>query len=135
MSGRTAPPAAPVTAAPNAPAAPTVPEVLAGVLMPADEVKALKEQLAAANAKLKAAKAAAREARAAEVKTATARDYVRKVDAAILMAVCDLPVWAEVPEALRPEVKKLVANQLHHLTSPAAGWLGELPKPDRSEWR
>jgi len=103
--------------------------------MPADEIKALKAQLAAATAAAKAAKAAAREAKAAEAKKPTARDYVRKVDLLILGAVGDLLAGAEVPAELLPEVKQLLANQLHHLSSPERGWAGDLPKPDRSEWR
>jgi len=131
MSGRTAPSNTPTAPATPAPA----PEVIAGVTMPADEIKALKAQLAAATAAAKAAKAAAREAKAAEAKKPTARDYVRKVDLLILGAVGDLLAGAEVPAELLPEVKQLLANQLHHLSSPERGWAGDLPKPDRSEWR
>jgi len=130
MSGRTAPSAAPVNSA-----APATPEVLAGVLAPADQVKALRAQLAAATAAAKAAKAAERAAKAATVAAPTARDYVRKVDAAILRAVGDLVTEAEVPEALLAEVRQLLANQLHHLSSPERGWECDLPKPARSEWK
>lgn len=110
-----------------------VPAVLAGVLAPADEIKELRAKLAAANAKLKADKVAAAAARAAAPKVKTARDYVREVDAAILGYAPNL--LSDVPEALRAEVAQLIANQLHHLSSPSAGWVSDLPKPDRSEWR
>lgn len=131
MTGRTAPSNTPAT--PNTPA--PAPEVLAGVTMPADEIKDLKARLAAANAQLKADKARARELKAAEAKKPTARDYVRKVDLLILGAVGDLMAGTEIPDDLKPEVAQLLANQLHHLSSPERGWAGDLPKPDRSEWR
>lgn len=126
MSGRTTPTPAVKS---------EVPEVLAGVLAPADEIKALRAQIAAANAKLKAEREAARAAKAAVAAAPTARDFVRKVDAAILASVGDLLAKAEVPEALQAEVSQLLANQLHHLSSPERGWVSALPKPDRSEWR
>jgi len=126
MSGRTAP---------NAETTPATPSVLDGVLAPADEIKALKAALAAATAKAKAAKDAAKAAKAATVAAPTARDYVRKIDAAILRAVGDLVTEAEVPETLLSEVRQLLANQLHHLSSPERGWECDLPKPARSEWK
>lgn len=131
----TAPKSAAPAAASSAPTPAPVPEVLAGVTMSADEIKAMKERLAAAQAQLKADKKAAREAKAAEAKKPTARDYVRKIDLLILGAVGELLTSAEVPAELLPEVRQLLANQLHHLSSPERGWAGDLPKPDRSEWR
>jgi hypothetical protein len=103
--------------------------------MPADEIKELKARLAAANAQLKADKAKARELKAAAAKTPTARDYVRKIDLKILEAVGGLVMDAEVPGDMLKEVEQLLANQLHHLSSPERGWAGDLPKPARSEWR
>lgn len=131
MSGRTAPSATPTT--PAAPAA--TPEVLAGVTMTDDEIKAMRAKIAAATAANKAAKKAEREAKAAVAAAPTARDYVRKVDAAILGYVGNLLAGAEVPEALQAEVAQLLANQLHHLSSPERGWDSALPKPNRSEWK
>lgn len=65
----------------------------------------------------------------------TARDYVRNVDLAIIIAAGEA-VDEIVPEKFRAEVKQLVANQLHHLSTPKAGWPStNLPTPDRSEWR
>lgn len=65
----------------------------------------------------------------------TARDYVRSVDLAVIIAAGEA-VEEMVPEALRAEVRQLVANQLHHLTTPKAGWpSATLPTPDRSDWR
>lgn len=148
MTGRTAPsntptapapkPAPPKTAGTAPTPAPTpkpVPEVLAGVTVPADEIKDLKARLAAANAQLKADRAKARELKAAQAKAPTARDYVRKIDLLILGKVGDLVMEAEVPGDMLKEVEQLLANQLHHLSSPERGWHGDLPKPDRSEWR
>lgn len=136
---RTAPSNTPKTAAANTPAeVPTpapAPEVLAGVTMTPDEIKEMRAKIAAATAANKATAKAAREARAAEAKKPTARDFVRKVDLAILGAVGDLVAAAEIPAELADEVKQLLANQLHHLSSPERGWAGDLPKPDRSEWR
>lgn len=147
---RTAPSNTPVPAAPKttaarpgpakpaaapAPAPAPAPEVLAGVTMSAEEIKTMKARIAAAQKQLAADKRAAREARAAEAKKPTARDYVRNVDLLILGAVGELIKSAEVPAELLPEVKQLLANQLHHLSSPERGWAGDLPKPARSEWR
>jgi hypothetical protein len=68
-------------------------------------------------------------------KPLTARDYVRNVDLAIIIAA-GTAVDELVPEQFRTEVRQLVANQLHHLTTPKAGWpSATLPTPDRSEWR
>jgi hypothetical protein len=129
---------------------PEVPAVLAGVVIettPAETAEVPFGPLTArdaaraalAEAKRLAAVArdaakAAREAKAAAPKPVTARDYVRKVDAAILGYAAFL-VAEEVPEEMRAEVAQLIANQLHHLASPSSGWVGDLPKPDRSEWR
>lgn len=68
-------------------------------------------------------------------KPATARDYVKSVDLAIIIAAGEA-VEEIVPEKFRAEVRQLVANQLHHLSTPKAGWpSATLPTPDRSEWR
>lgn len=65
----------------------------------------------------------------------TAADYRRQVDLAIIMAAGDL-VEKLVPEQHRAAVAAQVSNQLHHLTTPRAGWpSATLPTPDRSEWR
>lgn len=72
---------------------------------------------------------------APEPKAKTAADYRKEIDLAIIAAAGDL-VKANVPADLREHVAKLIANQLHHLVTPANGWPSEiLPKPDRSEWR
>lgn len=134
MSGRTAPSAAPVAGDAAAPS-PEVPEVLAGVTVSDEEIAAMRATLAAATAARKAAKTAERAAKAATAAAPTARDYVRKVDAAILAAVGELVKAAEVPEALAAEVNQLLANQLHHLSSPERGWVSDLPRPARSEWK
>lgn len=145
MTGRTRPSATPVPAAPKTDApetptpAPVVPEVLAGVTMPAeevDEVKKLRAALAAAQAAAKAAKAKAKEEKAAVAAKPTARDFVRKVDLAILAAIPGLMDAAEIPEDLKAEVARLVVNQVHHLTTKErGGWPESLPTPDRSDWR
>lgn len=133
MSGRTAVGNAPVNGDATAPT-PT-PEVLAGVLAPADQIKELQAALKAARAAAAAEREAAKAAKAAVAAAPTARDYIRAVDAAILGAVGDLEVWATVPADLLAEVRQSVANQLHHLSNKTAGWVGDLPKPDRSDWR
>lgn len=66
-------------------------------------------------------------------KPKSARDWTRDVDAAILEAAAKL-VEEIVPEDKRDAVAQLVANQLHHLSTPALGWATTLPKPARSEW-
>lgn len=66
-------------------------------------------------------------------KPKSARDWTRDVDAAILEAAAKL-VEDLVPEDKRDAVAQLVANQLHHLSTPALGWVGTLPRPARSEW-
>lgn len=134
MTGRTAPSATPVDGNADAPA-PAVPEVLAGVTAPEEEIKRLRAELAAATAKATAARKAASDARKAAAAKPTARDYVRAVDAAILSYVPSLIAGADVPEELRAEVAQLVANQLHHLSTPERGWPAEMPKPARSDWK
>lgn len=72
---------------------------------------------------------------AATVKPPTARDIARKVDLAIIAAASKL-VDELAPAPLRDEVARLIANQLHHLSTPALGWpAANLPRPDRSDWR
>jgi len=64
-----------------------------------------------------------------------AADWRRTVDLAIIIAAGDL-VTELVPEKHRDEVANLIANQLHHLSTPALGWPSTvLPTPDRSDWR
>lgn len=68
-------------------------------------------------------------------KPMTARDFVKVVDLAVLIAAGEA-VNEIVPEELREQVAQLVANQLHHLSTPKVGWPSTvLPTPDRSEWR
>ena len=68
-------------------------------------------------------------------KEKAATDYRREVDGLIIQAAGEL-VKQQVPEALRAEVAKMIANQLHHLSTPKLGWPSDvLPRPDRSEWR
>ena len=65
----------------------------------------------------------------------TAADYRREIDLAIITAAGEL-VKERVPEALRERVARLMANQLHHMSSPAIGWPSDiLPTPERSDWR
>jgi len=72
---------------------------------------------------------------APEPKPKTPADYRREIDLAIIAAAGEL-VKNSVPDALRPVVARLIANQLHHLSSPSGGWPTEhLPKPERSDWR
>jgi len=69
------------------------------------------------------------------VKPRTATDWRRDVDLAIIMAAGDL-VAELVPAEHRDEVARLIANQLHHLSTPALGWPSAvLPTPARSDWR
>jgi hypothetical protein len=133
----------------NAPTVRTDADALAGVTAPAD-AKTLRENARAAREAAKAlsstaaaAAKAEREARAAAPKKATARDFVRTLDAMILTyagSAFDLMVAADpaaadgIPEELRAEVASLLSNQLHHLASPKTGWVGTLPVPNRSEW-
>jgi len=68
-------------------------------------------------------------------KPRTAVDYRRDVDAAIIAKAGEL-VSDLVPEEMRDEVARLIANQLHHLSNPTLGWPSDvLPTPDRSDWR
>jgi hypothetical protein len=68
-------------------------------------------------------------------KPATAADYRRAVDLAIIIAAGDL-VNDMVPEQFRSAVAAQISNQLHHLSTPKAGWPSAvLPVPDRSDWR
>lgn len=79
--------------------------------------------------------AAAHPAKTRVVKPRTATDWRRDVDLAIIMAAGNL-VAELVPEEHRDAVATLIANQLHHLSTPALGWPSEvLPQPARSEWR
>lgn len=126
MSGRTTPTPA---------AAPATPDVLAGVMMKPEEITALKARVKAAEEALRAQKKADREAKAAVAAKPTARDFVRRIDLAILSYVPNLLAGADVPDELKSEVAQLIANQLHHLSSPERGWPTDLPKPARSEWR
>lgn len=69
------------------------------------------------------------------VRPMSARDYARNVDLAIIAAAGQI-VNDLVPEPHRATVARLIANQLHHLSTPALGWPSmTLPKPDRSDWR
>lgn len=123
---------APAPAKPEVPApakaevpAPTPTPDHAAPIGPLTELEALRAELAAVKAQIPVRPA----------KPTTARDYVREVDLAIIIAAGDA-VEATVPEKFRAEVKQLVANQLHHLSTPKAGWPSTtLPTPDRSEWR
>ena len=82
-----------------------------------------------------AAFAKAYPAKATPVKARTAADWRRDVDLAIIMAAGDL-VKELVPAEHQAEVAKLISNQLHHLSTPVLGWpTGNLPVPDRSNWR
>lgn len=101
--------------------------------MSAQSLTALRSafELANRSPELFAAKFPARPAPAPKAKTA--RDWTRDVDAAILEAAAKL-VEDLVPEDKRDAVAQLVANQLHHLSTPALGWVGTLPRPARSEW-
>jgi hypothetical protein len=95
------------------------------VLGPMTEVEALRAELEALRAAVPAKPA----------RPTTARDYVKSVDLAIIIAAGEA-VEELVPEQFRKDVRQLVANQLHHLSTPKAGWPSTtLPTPDRSEWR
>lgn len=90
------------------------------------------EEMRAEMARLRA-ELAARPAKPARAKNAA--DWRRDVDLAIIAYAGNL-VAGMVPAEFQPEVGKLIANQLHHLSTPALGWPSEnLPKPDRSDWR
>lgn len=107
----------------NAPA--DAPAADAPVLGPMTELEALRAEVEALRAAVPAKPA----------RPQTARDYVRNVDLAIIIAAGEL-VDEIVPEQFRSDVRQLVANQLHHLSTPKAGWPSTvLPTPDRSEWR
>ena len=81
------------------------------------------------------AKATPKQDATPKAKEKTATDYRREVDLAIIQAAGNL-VDEIVPAKLRKEVAVLIANQLHHLSTPKAGWPAKnLPKPDRSDWR
>lgn len=68
-------------------------------------------------------------------KAKTAADYRKEIDLAIITAAGEM-VTERVPEQLREQVARLIANQLHHLSTPSGGWPTEvLPTPDRSDWR
>jgi hypothetical protein len=98
-----------------------------------EEAKAVRE---AAKAKLDAAREAAKAAREAAKdapKVKSAADYRREIDVLIIQAAGSL-VEEHVPDDLRPKVAQLIANQLHHLSTPKAGWPGILPLPERAEW-
>jgi hypothetical protein len=70
-----------------------------------------------------------------KVKPTSATDWRRTIDLAIITAAGNL-VTELVPEEMRDDVAKLIANQLHHLSTPALGWPSEvLPQPERSDWR
>lgn len=113
------------TPAPAETETPAATEPTAPVIGPMTELEALRAELEALRAAVPAKSA----------KPATARDYVRNVDLAIIMAAGEA-VDEIVPEKFRAEVRQLVANQLHHLSTPKAGWPSTtLPTPDRSEWR
>jgi hypothetical protein len=65
----------------------------------------------------------------------TPRDYARDVDLAIIAAAGAL-VNDLVPAGDRAAVARLIANQLHHLSTPTLGWPSlTLPRPDRADWR
>jgi hypothetical protein len=82
----------------------------------------------------KAAPAPEPVAQAAEPKK-TATDYRREIDLLIITAAGEL-VTAHVPAELRGQVARLIANQLHHMSTPKAGWPSAvLPTPERSDWR
>jgi hypothetical protein len=68
-------------------------------------------------------------------KAKTPTDYRKEIDLAIITAAGAL-VAERVPEEMRPVVARLIANQLHHLSTPKTGWpTDHLPKPERSDWR
>jgi len=122
---------------------PTVPSVLSGVTVSAAETELKKARTAqatarkAANAKVEAARKALKEAREAAKnapKATTARDVVREADKAILEFAGQL-VELMADRKMAAEVAQLLSNQLHHLASPSAGWVGSLPTPARSEWQ
>jgi len=105
--------ATPTPTAPTAPPAPTAP------VRPADEAAWYAQ--------------AAGPAKPARPKSAV--DYRRDVDLAIIAAAGQL-VSDLVPPQHRAAVARLIANQLHHLSTPTLGWPSlTLPTPDRSEWR
>jgi hypothetical protein len=107
---------------------------------PQAAVKAAREELKAAQqaareklAEAREAAKAAREAAKDAPKVKSAADYRREIDVLIIQAAGSL-VEEHVPDDLRAKVAQLIANQLHHLSTPKAGWPGILPKPERAEW-
>lgn len=102
--------------------------VLDGVLAEPTTIEEMKAELTRLRAEL-----SSRPAKPARAKNAA--DFRRDVDLAIIAYAGNL-VAGMVPAEFQAEVGKLVANQLHHLSTPALGWPSEnLPKPDRSDWR
>lgn len=81
-----------------------------------------------------AAKTPAQTKAAEQAKPKTAAEWRREIDLLLIRAAGDL-VKEHVPTGLRAEVSQLIANQLHHLSTPKAGWPSSLPKPQRSDWR
>jgi len=72
---------------------------------------------------------------APEPKKPTTADYRNEIDQAIIRAAGEL-VKQMVPADLHGHVSQLIANQLHHLSTPKQGWPSDiLPRPNRSEWR
>lgn len=124
-----------------------IPAVLAGLVPDAEkaiaDLKKARQRAAiakeTANAKVKAAREAVKAAKAAakaSPKGTSDRDLVREIDAAIVQYAGALVAGYDLPDDRKATVATLVANQLHHLATPSAGWPeGFLPKPDRSEWR
>jgi hypothetical protein len=91
--------------------------------------QAAREKVVAAREAAKAAREAAKDA----PKVKSAADYRREIDVLIIQAAGSL-VEEHVPDDLRAKVAQLIANQLHHLSTPKAGWPGILPLPERAEW-
>lgn len=63
----------------------------------------------------------------------TLHDYRRELSRAVIVAAGEL--ISQAPREHRAELAQAISNQLHHLTTPKAGWpKGKLPVPQRSEW-
>lgn len=63
----------------------------------------------------------------------TFSDYRRELSRAVIVAAGELV--SQAPREHRAELAQAISNQLHHLTTPKAGWpKGKLPVPQRNEW-